>query len=85
MTRGFPTGGRHGDDGLAIGREGLAAIHELSTPLPQKTSPSFSGTPRSCRTRRTIHRAAAAKCQAPIGRPDRPLLRHVRVVRRNLR
>ena len=30
MTRGFPErGGRHGDDGLAIGREGLQSVTDF--------------------------------------------------------
>ncbi len=42
MTRGFPQpGGRHGDDGLKIGREGLAPIKEFVNMATEKQKPFF--------------------------------------------
>jgi arylsulfatase A-like enzyme len=42
MTRGFPQpGGRHGDDGLAIGREGMAPVFEFIDLALQEESPFF--------------------------------------------
>ncbi len=42
MTRGFPkSGGRHGDDGLKIGREGLQAIEEFVDHTMEEKKPFF--------------------------------------------
>jgi arylsulfatase A-like enzyme len=42
MTRGFPQlGGRHGDDGLRIGREGLQAIEEFVDHSMKEKKPFF--------------------------------------------
>lgn len=42
MTRGFPQpGGRHGDDGLVIGRQGLQPIFDFITTARQKQQPFF--------------------------------------------
>jgi len=42
MTRGYPEeGGRHGDDGLAIGREGLAPINEFMDSAISTGKPFF--------------------------------------------
>ncbi|MCA9091738.1 MAG: sulfatase-like hydrolase/transferase, partial [Planctomycetaceae bacterium] len=42
MTRGFPSpGGRHGDDGLKIGREGLGPIQEFLDYAKQESKPFF--------------------------------------------
>ena len=42
MTRGFPQpGGRHGDDGLKIGRQGLKPIDEFLTLADQSEQPYF--------------------------------------------
>jgi len=42
MTRGFPEpGGRHGDDGLRIGREGLEPIREFVTDAVSQEKPFF--------------------------------------------
>ena len=42
MTRGFPQpGGRHGDDGLVIGREGLQPIFDFISTAQQKQQPFF--------------------------------------------
>jgi uncharacterized sulfatase len=42
MTRGFPhPGGRHGDDGLAIGREGLQPIEEFLDVVRSEGRPFF--------------------------------------------
>jgi arylsulfatase A-like enzyme len=42
MTRGFPQpGGRHGDDGLKIGREGLQPVHEFVDQAVEQKKPFF--------------------------------------------
>jgi len=42
MTRGFPKpGGRHGDDGLKIGREGMEPIHEFIDMAVEEKKPFF--------------------------------------------
>lgn len=42
MTRGFPKkGGRHGDDGLKIGREGLSAVTDFIDMSIEKKKPFF--------------------------------------------
>jgi arylsulfatase A-like enzyme len=42
MTRGFPErGGRHGDDGLTIGRQGLGPIEEFITMATEERKPFF--------------------------------------------
>lgn len=42
MTRGFPEpGGRHGDDGLKIGREGLQPIYDFIAEAKQQQRPFF--------------------------------------------
>ncbi len=42
MTRGFPQpGGRHGDDGLTIGREGLQSIEEFVDHAMEEKKPFF--------------------------------------------
>lgn len=42
MTRGFPQrGGRHGDDGLAIGRNGMAAVTNFVDMAVQEKKPFF--------------------------------------------
>ena len=42
MTRGFPErGGRHGDDGLKIGREGMKPIEEFVTHAVEEQQPFF--------------------------------------------
>ena len=42
MTRGFPEkGGRHGDDGLKIGREGLSAVTDFIDMSIEKKKPFF--------------------------------------------
>lgn len=57
MTRGFPKpGGRHGDDGLKIGREACSLSTNTSTRLSKKNNPSSSGMPPSCPTLPTTPR-----------------------------
>jgi arylsulfatase A-like enzyme len=42
MTRGFPEqGGRHGDDGLAIGRQGLAPVFQFVDMATEQEKPFF--------------------------------------------
>ena len=42
MTRGFPQrGGRHGDDGLKIGREGLKPIEDFVDLAIEENKPFF--------------------------------------------
>ncbi len=42
MTRGFPKpGGRHGDDGLKIGREGMLPVFNFITEATQQNKPFF--------------------------------------------
>ena len=46
MTRGFPErGGRHGDDGLAIGREGLQSVTNFIDRSVADKNPSSYGMP----------------------------------------
>jgi hypothetical protein len=87
MTRGFPEpGGRHGDDGLTIGREGMQPIEQFVDMAVAEGKPFFLWyapflAPYASQSSKT----AAGK--VPAARPavaDRPLLRHVRVVRRDL-
>ena len=57
MTHGDPArGGRHGDEGLKIGREGLQPIFDFLDDQ-RRASRSSSGTRRCCRISRTIRRS----------------------------
>ena len=60
MTRGFPQpAGRHGDDGLKIGREGLTHVQRFVDMAVAKEKPFFLCMPRSCRTHHTRRRSGS--------------------------
>ncbi len=70
MTRGFPEkGGRHGDDGLKIGREGMQPVREFVGMARARRSRSSSGMPRSFPTPHTTRPRAILKKYLKEGRP----------------
>ena len=79
-------GPRHGDDGLTIGEKACSRSTTSSRTPDVNKSRSCCGMPRSCLTLRTLRRTGYSKSMRPNAlAPHRPLLGHVRVVRRNVR
>jgi arylsulfatase A-like enzyme len=68
MTRGFPQpGGRHGDDGLKIGREGMQPVTDFIDQAVADSKPFLPGTLLSFHTHRTTRRRICSRSTKPRG------------------